>query len=86
MQRTILPVPFDAEPVDISAADHVFSKFVDSIYVGGGGALVVRFRGGTEATYQVIPGLVLFGDFERVVKSGTTATSLVGQIANPDRR
>lgn len=79
MDRVIIPVPFAAEAVSIANGDHVFAKYIDSIYCGGAGNLVVRFRSGsTSFTYAVSAGQVLFGDFERVVASGTTATLLIG--------
>lgn len=87
MTRVTIPVPFDAETVVVSAStDHVFTKYVDAIYVGGDGNLTVKFRCGTQVTYAVTAGQTVFGDFERVVGATTTATLLIGEVSNPDRR
>ena len=74
-----LAIPHRSEVVNLESADHVFTLQVDAIYVGTAGDLVAKLRGDSEArTWKVPAGITLFGDFESVRKTGTTAAALIG--------
>ena len=65
--------------VDISVTDHVVGKGVASgLYVGGSGDLVVKFeKGGADVTFVAHPAGYAPIDIYSVVKTGTTASSMV---------
>lgn len=49
-----------------------------SIYVGGGGDIVLRDGGGTDVTYTVADGAIIPFRVTRILDTGTTATNIVG--------
>jgi len=69
-----------AETVDISATDHTFTTIPRGIWVGGAGNLVlIMLRTGTTHTFSAVPaGTLLPFRATKVVRTGTTATLLVG--------
>ena len=71
-----------AEAVDISAADHTFANRIQGLYVGGAGDVIVRLRGDdADVTFKAVPvGTVLPICPSKVVRTGTTATFMVGLI------
>lgn len=77
-------VPIASEVVDVSAADHPFTKRVHAIRCNVAGNVVARLREDTTAnTYTVAAGEVLIGEWVEVEKTGTTVTAagaLVGLV------
>lgn len=73
--------PNSSEVVDISSADYTFTlKSIVAIYVGGAGTVIAKLRGDATARtwLGLAAGTYLHGNFEKVVKTSTTATGLIG--------
>lgn len=62
----------------ITPSDSAANAF-DAIYVGGAGALAVVTQGGQSVTFAAVPaGSILYVKTQKVLATGTVATSLVG--------
>ncbi len=78
-----VPIPMEAEAVNISSTDHDCTGFklgyARRLYVGGAGNVVVRYFGASSnVTYTGVPaGSYLDGAFITIVRASTTATNMV---------
>ena len=69
-------VPVGSEVVDVSAADHTFTKRIQAIRCNEAGNVVARLRDDASAnTYTVVAGEVLIGEYISVTRTGTTITT-----------
>lgn len=74
--------PRNSEVVDISAADHAFSNPTTCLHVGVAGDIVVEELGtgeGVQRTYKNVEAGMFVGRFTKIIKTGTTATDIVGR-------
>ncbi len=80
-----VPIPMEAVAVNVSAADQDLTGFTlgyaRRLYIGVTGDVKVKYLGNdTAITYVAVPaGSYIDGAFVTVVKSGTTATSVVAE-------
>lgn len=74
--------PENAVDLDAVKSDTVdLATMIRAIYVGVAGDVKVTWKGGATTTYKNLPaGTTKVGRFVRVWSTGTTATSLVGEI------
>ncbi len=79
---SIQSVATAGEAVDISSTDHTFVNTVRALYVGGAGDVVIRGAGDdADVTFKAVPvGSILPVAASKVVRTGTTATFMVGLI------
>lgn len=70
------------EAVDISVADYTFANAIRGVYVGGSGDVIVRGVGDdADATFKNVPaGTTLPIQPAKIVRTGTTATFMIGLI------
>lgn len=72
----------NAEAVNIASTDHTFTGKVRGLFVGGAGNVIVHFPGspsGTNITFTgVVAGTILPIVIDKVIKTSTTATNMVG--------
>lgn len=81
------PVPYASEVVDVASTDHAFALKVAGIYCNAAGDVVAKLRGDSAArTWKVQQYQVLRGDFEEVVKVGTTLTTAGDMIGLAEYR
>lgn len=71
-----------SDVIDLSETDHTIRlPNTIGLYIGdtsGGNDIVVKLRNDdNNKTWQVQPGSILFGDFVKVIKNGTTASSII---------
>lgn len=80
--RVTLESPYSGgEAVNISAADHTFTKPTRAIWVGTGGAvaIVVQMLSGDNLTFEAIAsGTLLHVRALKVIKVGTGSSNMVG--------
>lgn len=67
-----------AEAVDIGSNDHTFSAKIRGLYVGTTGNVVVHFPAGNATFSNVPPGSILPVAVDKVIRTGTTASNMVG--------
>ena len=84
-------IPTDAEVVDISSTDHEFisSSNCFGIWVGVAGVViaVLRDKPTVNVTYTGAgAGTIIPGRFLKVIRTGTTATDMLGMIVNTGSR
>ena len=71
--------PHTSEDVDISSGDHTFSIAVNWLFVSVGGVLKYRLTNdGADHSITVNGGALLPGLFAKIIKTGTTASGMVG--------
>lgn len=83
--KSISPA-LEAQAVDISSVDHAFPKPCNAIYVGGTGVIIVEMGnvagGVVNVTFSAVPaGYQLNVAATKVIKTGTTATLMVGMFS-----
>jgi hypothetical protein len=66
------------EAVNISVADHTFTKPALALYVGTTGNIAVVTWDGSELTVPNVPVGILPLRVQKVVRTGTTASNMIG--------
>ena len=70
-------IPSDARAVDISSTDHTCKVLCIGVYVGVAGNVKLDGQNNTGVIFTAVPaGVILPGRWVKVIKTGTTASSL----------